>query len=68
MLIIILLILTLIVTPVVVFTLALCKSAALADRKLENLRAGILSDQVIKSKPSKLDIPTDPIRKRTQPS
>jgi hypothetical protein len=68
MIIILIVILTFIVAPVVVFTFALCKSAALADRKLENLRSGILSDYSIKNKPSEMDIPTNPIHRKPQPS
>jgi len=68
MIIILLVILTCIVAPVVFIGLALCRSAALADQKMENLRSGILTDYTIKPKRSEMDIPTAPIRSKPQPS
>jgi hypothetical protein len=65
---ILLVILTIFVASVVLIGLALCRSAALADQKLENLRSGILSDYSIKHKQSEMDIPTAPIRSKPQPS
>jgi hypothetical protein len=65
---ILLVILTFIVAPVVILGLALCRSAALADRKMENLRSGILSDYSVIHKPSEMDIPTTPIRCKPLPS
>jgi hypothetical protein len=65
---ILLIILTFIVAPVVLIGLALCRSAALADQKMENLRSGILSDYSIKHKRSEMDIPTVPIRSKPQAS
>jgi hypothetical protein len=68
MLIILFVTLIFVVTPVVLITLALCKSAALADRKLENLRSGILSDYNVRDRPSEMDIPTTPVHSKPQPS
>jgi hypothetical protein len=63
---ILLLILTFVVAPVILMGLALCRSAALADQKMENLRSGILTDYNIKPKLSEMDIPTAPIRSKPQ--
>jgi len=46
---ILLVILIFIVAPVIFFGLALCKSAALADRQMEDLRSGIALDYSTKS-------------------
>jgi hypothetical protein len=68
MLTILLVFLTCIVAPVVFIGLALCRSAALADQKMENLRSGIVPDYSIKHKRSEMDIPTAPVRSKPQPS
>ena len=62
MIMVLLLILTLIVAPVVIFTLAMCRTAALADRKMEILLSGNVSAYSIKSKRIESEIPTVPIR------
>jgi hypothetical protein len=63
-----LVILTCIVVPTAVFTFALCKSAALADRKLESLRLGLPAEYSPRSNQSEMDIPTTPVRSKLQPS
>ena len=63
----ILLIITFIVVPVVIFTLAMCRSAAFADRQMENLLSGNVSAHSIKRKRVESEIPTVPIRSRLNP-
>ena len=63
----ILLIVIFIVVPVVIFTLAMCRSAAFADRQMENLLSGNVPAYSIKSKRIESEIPTVPIRSSLHP-
>lgn len=67
MIMVLLLILILFVVPVVIFTLGMCRSAALADRKMEILLSGHVSAYSIKSKRIESEIPTVPVRSSLHP-